>query len=289
MELQKLRQFYTVAKYQHITKAASELYIAQPSLTQAIASLEKELGVDLFIKRGRNIVLTEYGEYLKHRLDTLLPEIDAIPEELAHMKTGFSKRVRLNILAASTFVLNAIVAYRKINPEVVFDFEQNAQKQNCDIVITTNAGKQKAPAGYRKYAVKEERIYLAVPKASVYGEMHEITLAQVKEEEFVMLSGSRLFGVICNQFCADAGFSPRVMFESDSPSAVQNIISTGTGVAFWPEYSWGKLNNDSVKLLPIISPDCRRELIMELYATNKQSAYAEDFYEFLLNEFSEKS
>ena len=112
MELQKLRQFYTVAKYQHITKAAAELYIAQPSLTQAIDSLENELGVPLFVKRGRNIVLTEYGEYLKRRLDALLPEIEALPEEIQNMKSGVSKRIRLNILAASTFVLNAIVAYR---------------------------------------------------------------------------------------------------------------------------------------------------------------------------------
>ena len=103
-----------------------------------------------------------------------------------------------------------------------------------------------------------------------------------------MLSGSRLFGVICNQFCSEAGFTPRIMFESDSPSAVQNIISTGAGIAFWPEYSWGKLTSDSVKLLTVTSPDCRRELIAEFYETGNRSQYAEDFYEFLLNEFFKK-
>ena len=288
MELQKLRQFYTVAKYQHITKAASELYIAQPSLTQAIASLEKELDVPLFVKRGRNIVLTEYGEYLKRRLDTLLPEIDGIPEEIQAMKHGVSKRIRLNILAASSFVLSAIVAYRKRHPDAVFDFEQSAEKHNCDIVITTNVGRKKAPANYARRSALEERIYLAVPKDSVYGKKECISLSEVKQEEFVMLSGSRLFGVICNQLCSEAGFTPRIMFESDSPSAVQNIISTGAGIAFWPEYSWGKLTSDSVKLLTVTSPDCRRELIAEFYETGNRSQYAEDFYEFLLNEFFKK-
>ncbi len=288
MELQKLRQFYTVAKYQHMTKAAAELYIAQPSLTQAISSLEKELDVPLFVKRGRNIVLTEYGEYLKKRLDTLLPEIDAISEEIQTLKDGASKRVRLNILAASTFVLSAIVAYRRLHPDAVFDFEQSAEKQNCDIVITTNVGSKKAPANYARRSVLEERIYLAVPKDSVYGKMEYISLSEVKEEEFVMLSGSRLFGVICNQICSQAGFTPRIMFESDSPSAVQNIISTGAGIAFWPEYSWGKLTSDSVKLLNVTSPDCRRKLIAEFYETGTRSQYAENFYEFLLNEFFKK-
>ncbi len=288
MELQKLRQFYTVAKYQHVTKAATELYVAQPSLTQAIASLEKELDVPLFVKRGRNIVLTEYGEYLKRRLDTLLPEIEALPEEIQKLKNGVSKRVKLNILAASTFVLNAIVAYRKSHPDVMFDFEQSVEKQNCDIVITTDAGRKKAPANYAKRSVMEEKIYLAVPKDSAYGHMESVTLSEVKDEAFVMLSGSRLFGVICNQLCLSAGFSPKVMFESDSPSAVQNIISTGAGIAFWPKYSWGNLTSENVKLLTVTSPDCRRELITELYDTGNRSEYAEDFYEFLLNEFSGK-
>lgn len=288
MELQKLRQFYTVAKYQHMTRAAEALYIAQPSLTQAIASLERELGVELFVKRGRNIFLTEYGEYLKSRLDTLLPELDSLPTELQNMKVGVRKRVRLNILAASTFVINAIVAYRRINPDVVFDFEQSAEKKNCDIVITTNVGGRKTPKNYVKRTVKDERIYLAVPKTSVYGEREEIALDEVREEDFVMLSSSRLFGVICNRFCSEAGFVPKVLFESDSPSAVQNIISTGTGVAFWPEYSWGKINNDNVKLITISSPDCRRELITELYSTHERSKYAEDFYDFLQGEFSGK-
>ena len=288
MELQKLRQFYTVAKYQHITKAAAELYIAQPSLTQAIDSLENELGVRLFVKRGRNIVLTEYGEYLKRRLDTLLPEIEALPEEIRNMKSGVSKRIRLNILAASTFVLNAIVAYRKTHPDAVFDFEQSAEKQNCDIVITTNVGRKKATANYIRRSVLEEKIYLAVPKDSAYGKLDSVALSEVKDEEFVMLSGSRLFGVICNQLCSAAGFSPKVMFESDSPSAVQNIISTGAGIAFWPEYSWGTLTSDSVKLLTVTAPECKRELITELYDTGKQAQYAEDFYEFLVRAFSGK-
>ena len=288
MELQKLRQFYAVAKYQHVTKAAAELYIAQPSLTQSIASLEKELGVPLFVKRGRNIVLTEYGEYLKKKLDTLLPEIDAIPDELQNIKSGASKCIRLNILAASSFVLSAIVAYRKRRPDAVFDFEQSAEKQNCDIVITTNVGRKKAPANYAKRFVLEERIFLAVPMDSVYGKRDRITLAEVKNEEFVMLSGSRLFGAICNQLCSLAGFSPKIMFESDSPSAVQNIISTGAGIAFWPEYSWGKLTSDNIKLLSVTDPDCKRELIAELYDTGKEASYAEEFYEFLVNEFPEK-
>ena len=287
MELQKLRYFYAVAKFQHMTKAAEYISIAQPALSQAIKSLENELQVELFVKKGRNIVLTEYGLYLKERLETILPEIDSIPAEIDKMKKRVSKTVKLNILAASAFVINAIVEYRKNHPDAVFDFEQNEQRTDCDIVISTNGLTHSSLVPSVNRCVKTERIYLAVPKNSSYAQMESIDLRDVRDEEFVMLSNARLFGVICNEFCSKAGFYPKILFESDSPTAVQNIISTGTGVVFWPEYSWGELNNDNVVLLPVKTPVCSRELIIELYETLPRSEYAEDFYNFLLQQISD--
>lgn len=284
MELQKLRYFYTVAKFQHMTKAAESLCVAQPALSQAIKSLEEELGVPLFQKRGRNIALTEYGAHLQKRLDALLPEIDGLSGELEQMKCRINKTVKLNILAASSFVVNAIVDYRKKNPDAVFDFEQNAKQYDCDIVIKTNGLDDTSKHLYTKRCVKEEKIYLAVPKNSAYASLESIDLSMVKDEGFVMLSSSRLFGIICNKFCSAAGFLPKILFESDSPSAVQNIISTGTGVAFWPEYSWGKANNKNMVLLPISYPVCQRELIIELHSRLPKSEYAEDFYNYLIQQ-----
>lgn len=284
MELQKLRYFYTVAKFQHMTKAAEYIKIAQPALTQAIRSLENELGVALFVKRGRNIFLTEFGEHLKKRLDTLLPDIDRIPQEMEQMKNQVSKTVKLNILAASTFVINAIVSYRKDHPDVIFDFEQSALEYDCDIIITTN-GFHEPPSGNPKRSyVKEENIFLAVPSDSKYASYPSIELAAVRDDSFVMLSNSRLFGVICNKFCSMAGFYPKILFESDSPGAVQSIISTGTGIAFWPEYSWGSLTMGDVVLLPITNPVCKRDLIIELHERTPTSLYAEDFFDFLIDQ-----
>ena len=284
MELQKLKYFQMIAKLEHVTKAAEILHIAQPSLTQAMHSLEDELGVPLFKKQGRRIVLTEYGEYLQKKLDTLLPEIENIPTELMLMKKRARKTINLNILAASSFVIDVIVSYSRKNPEAIFEFEQSDLKHDCDILITTNGDQSSSRQQYVKRCIKEEKIYLAVPKSSKYALCESISLNDVRDERFVMLSNSRLFGVICNRYCAVAGFYPKILFESDSPVAVQNIISTGTGVAFWPEYSWGKVKNKNVSLVPISSPTCQREIIIELYAKLTESEYAEDFYNYLLQQ-----
>jgi DNA-binding transcriptional LysR family regulator len=282
MELQKLRYFYIAAKLQHITKAAEQISIAQPALSQAIKSLESELGVPLFEKQGRNIRLTKFGKHLQERLEDILPQIDALPLEIEQLKNSARKTVKLNILAASSFVINAIVKYREMHPEVVFDFEQNGLEYDSDIMITTNGAGEKNDKPCAKRCVKKERIYLAVPRDSAYATQDAISLADVRDESFVMLSSSRLFGAICNKFCSIAGFLPKILFESDSPTAVQNIISTGTGIAFWPEYSWGKMKNKNVMLRPIKEPSCQRDLIIEYYERQPQSEYALDFYNSLL-------
>ncbi len=282
MELQKLRYFYTVAKFQHMTKAAEYLCVAQPALSQSIKSLELELGVELFSKKGRNIVITSYGEYLYKRLETLLPEIDSITSEMQKLKGEVTKTVRLNILAASAFVIDSIVEYRKLNPDVVFDYEQSEQKSDCNIVIYTNGLNVPLANNKISHFTKKENIYLAVPKDSAYAKQKSIDLSEVKNEGFIMLSGARLFGALCNEFCHNAGFHPKILFESDSRSAVQNIVSTGAGVAFWPEHSWGTADNNNVVLVPVSNPSCNRDIIIELYGTIPSSCYAQDFYDFLI-------
>ena len=61
MELLQLRYFLTAAEYQHMTKAAEHLQIAQPALSQAIHRLEAELGVPLFERKSRSVELNEAG------------------------------------------------------------------------------------------------------------------------------------------------------------------------------------------------------------------------------------
>ena len=283
MDIQKLKYFYTTARLEHVTRSSEVLHISQPSLTQAIHSLESELGVPLFQRKGRKVELTEFGVYLKQRLDVLIPEFDHLAIEMEELKQSVTKKIKLNILAASSFVINAIMEYKKENPEAIFDFEQNETKNNCDILITTNGLKNDSEKKYLHRCVKKEKIYLAVPKDSSYAKASSVELSAVRDESFIMLSNTRLFGAICSRYCSVAGFYPKVIFESDSPTAVQNIISMGAGIAFWPEYSWGKLHNENLKLVTVTEPVCERDLVVEQYERQPRSLYAEDFYNFLIN------
>ena len=271
-----------------MTKAAEEIRIAQPALTKTIKALEAELGVPLFYKKGRNIALTVYGKYLKTKLDTVFPQIENIPKELEVLKAQNEKTIKLNVLSASTIVTDAVVTYKKEHPSVVFHLVQNEEEDDCDISIATATLHFLPQQQFSAYEILQETIYLAVPNNSPYAKYPKITLAEVKNEKFVHLMGSKAFRSVCDGFCLRAGFRPQTAFESDSLLAVRNIIGANVGIGFWPAYSWGSTKDLGITLLPISAPECKRELIIGLHKTASPSACAEHFFQYLVDDIKKR-
>ena len=75
MNLKQLEYFRMIAELEHFTKASEKLLISQSSLSHSIKELEAELGVELFMRQGRNVKLTKYGQmflpFVEQALDTL--------------------------------------------------------------------------------------------------------------------------------------------------------------------------------------------------------------------------
>ena len=120
-----------------MTQSAQKLHIAQPALTQSIHRLEKELGVPLFLPKGRNIVLTEYGKYLQEKLTPIIAVLEGIPEQLRTMDNLENETIHLNVLAASSLVTEAIIEYKKNNPNVNFKVLQNDESKLYDVQVGT--------------------------------------------------------------------------------------------------------------------------------------------------------
>ncbi|MGN0163241.1 MAG: LysR family transcriptional regulator [Candidatus Ornithomonoglobus sp.] len=282
MELNKLYYFNLAAKYQNITKAAEELYISQPALTKTIKALEREFEIPLFFRKGKHIYLTPFGQYLKGETDKIFAVCSNISSEIKKIRQESNNSIRLNVLAATSIVTDAVLEFKKTNSEAIFHIIQN-EEANCDISVTTNSVDfANLPDFTRKY-IFEEKIYLAAPKSAEYENKTAISLSEVKDKGFVNLSGSRLFRVVCDKFCESVGFVPKIIFESDSPATVKNIIKTGMGIGFWPEFSWSEFPINDINLIPITSPICQRELIIGLHTNVFTPGIVNDFYEFLLN------
>lgn len=279
MELTQLKYFLEVAESQHITKSAQKLHIAQPALSQSVHRLEKELRVPLFVSKGRNIVLTEYGKYLKEKLLPVVESLDAIPAQLQTMAKLESETIHLNVLAASTLVTEAVIEYKKTHDEVNFQLLQSQTDELYDIGVRTKLFYQSDGENDSTF-VCTEKIYLAVPNSHALAEKSSIQLREAADEGFISLMGSRQLRLICDSYCRHAGFSPRIIFESDSPAAVRNMIAANMGVGFWPEFTWGSLESDKVKLVEIEQPLCRRDIIIDYKLNKTDSSSVIDFFNF---------
>ena len=126
-----------------------------------------------------------------------------------------------------------------------------------------------------------EKIYLAVPNNEKYRGVSSIDLTEVKNEGFISLFGSRQLRYICDKFCENVGFEPKIIFESDSPAAVRNMIAANIGIGFWPEHTWGKLEVDNVQLLEISNPRCHRDILFTCNHNKSDNSNVEEFFAFL--------
>lgn len=285
MDLNKLYYFYVTAKHQHVTRAAAELQIAQPALTKSIKLLEQDLAVPLFFKQGRSIRLTDFGKHLFTRLESVFPVVDKLPEELSQMKKRAVDNITIHTQAASLLITEAIVAYKALHPHVAFQMAQNENTPNCDISVSV-ASMHITPGSIRQYDIRED-IFLAVPRAGQYGQLESIQLSDVKNAWFICPSAARPFRRICDELCLQKGFRPNILFESDSPEAVRNLISAGTGIGFWPAFCFGRISSD-VALLPIEDVQAQRTLQLCLHDNGLPRKAAEDFFTFLIAYMEEK-
>ena len=144
MELLQLRYFLEVAESEHVTHSAQKLRVSQPSLTQAISRLERELGVQLFEPEGRGIRLTEAGRFYSKRIAKAVGEIDSATSELARFDEERSSIVRINVVSASNIVVDAVAEWRAQHPAAKFQIvssETASKIEPCDIEVRMQTGK----------------------------------------------------------------------------------------------------------------------------------------------------
>lgn len=293
MELLQFRYFLEAARHENLTRAAEELHIAQPALSQSIMRLENELGVKLFDRKNHRIYLNEQGKLLEKRLMPLMDSIDNLKDELWESVYSSKKTVYLNFFAASPFITNCIISYRSLHPDVKFQVSQLEMTGTCDIHIDSrtavyggdSGAHNSLPEGAIRQEVLQEKIFLAVPANSPLASKSSIDLREVREEGYIRLGHGWQLRGICDGFCRQAGIRPQMIFESNSPESVRNLIAAGLGIGFWPEKSWGVLPGPQVVLIPIRFPICRRDILVTVFEQAREKPIVEEFLNYMCEYF----
>ena len=140
MNLQQLYYFQAISRLKNYTKAAEQLLVAQSSLSHSIGDLERELGVPLFFKVGRNIDITEYGKQFLIHVDRITAELELANQELKNMLNPNMGKIRIALAytVSNRFIPNMIKGFyeNEDNRAIQFEF---SEKQDEEIVAVVSS------------------------------------------------------------------------------------------------------------------------------------------------------
>lgn len=287
MDLLQLRYFQTVARLEHMTHAAQELHIPQPALSKTISNLEKKLGHSLFDRRKKNIYLNEYGKIFLESVDKILNELENVQYKLDDLSKKKSGDVKLAVFAASNLIPDILSSFHKLYPNINFSLIQHNSnsiiENDFDLCISTS--QDTLNNNYTVIPLIKEEIFLSVPLTHLLAKRNSLKLIEAENDNFISLKKGKELRNITDNFCNFSGFSPNIIFESDDPSTVRELIKSGQGVAFIPEVSWGGTIGDSMKLLHIDEPTCSRTISLIIKNNQYMPQAVSLFRDFIIEYF----
>ncbi len=290
MELAQLEYLRVLARTQHVTQAAEELGITQPALSRAVARLERDLGVSLFDHRGRSIKINRYGEAFLRHADRALGSLEAGRRELVDLADREGGVIAFGFAHAlgPRVVPDLIASFRRQHPRARFQLLQNAshiildelQQGEVDLALVSPI----PPAGDRIESIELglEELLLCVPFDHRLAKRRTVRLAELREDTFVCLRQGYGLRTLTDQFCAQAGFSPKIAFEGEEISTLRGLVTVGLGVAIIPAAS---LPGEATPQLRITEPVCRRSIGLMWEPARYQPQLAQQFRHHIVASF----
>jgi len=298
MELRHLRYFVAVAQEMHFTRAAAQLGIGQPPLSQQIQQLERELGATLFLRLPRGIELTEAGEQFLEDARAILAAATRAAERAHHLGQGQSGNVSIGFTSSSVFhpaLARALRAYRDRYPQVQVQLREGntgsllewLRSGEVDVAFL----RQPFTLGedFRADRVVDEPMLVALPTNHAMARARGLTLAALRDEDFVLYPrpiGSGLYDTILAA-CQQAGFTPRIAQEAPQMASVISLVAAGFGISLVPA-SMRHVHTEGVRFLPLRGP-APRALLDLAYRRHSPSQAARNAVTVMIEAASAKA
>ena len=285
MELLQLRYFCVVAKHQNMTKAAAELMISQPALSKTIASLEKELGTPLFVRRNRSIFLNRAGEILYQKIDQSINLIDDTVSEIRELSNEPFGNVRLLVLSASSYMPGFYIAFHQRYPFIKLQLSNYIRYEHmfmydCDFCITADAGFTPL-AGNCVVPILTERFVLAVQKQHPLAGRGSIHLKEAAPYPFVASNRREDLEF----YCLKAGFRPNIIAECDNGTTYEAFLRGGVGISVIPEITLGSVLPEDIVCIPLTYPVIERTISLTYDSRRRMSNAGQLFLQFCMEYF----
>ncbi|MDF2961263.1 MAG: hypothetical protein K0S39_2998 [Paenibacillus sp.] len=246
MELRQLQYALQIAIEKNFSRAAEKLHIAQPSLSQQLSKLEKEIGVLLFQRTTNSVEVTHAGQLFVEKAQAILDMVEQLKremEDISQMRKGKLVVGSLPITGAHVLPLVLPVfqaSYPEIEIMLMEETSANLEHMTANGQIDISLLSLPLQDESLTYVpLIEEEIVLAVPpqhRLALSGEnpLQPVELCDLRDEPFIALKKGQGFRQITIQLCENAGFIPSIVFESSNIETVQSLVAAGMGIAFVP-------------------------------------------------------
>lgn len=290
MEIEHLENFIVLALYQNFGEAADALFISQSTLSKRIMKLEEQVGVLLFDRTTKSVVLNQYGklflDYAERivelereslrEIDKLLPKsnrvlrIGAIPsfaeyritELVSNYMRSYGKSVQ--VITAPSEKLEVML----LNNECDFAFiRQVHDNQNL----------------FLKIPIVSDKMVAIVPKDHSLANRDYIEIKDLKHEKFVMQPENSRPYDHCISLCKKNGFEPEIIFTDAQIKNIVGFVGNGLGVSMLMEKVVIESLNESVRAIEI-TPIIRNEVVLCSLKTRMLEASQKDYITFIKSE-----
>ncbi|ERI07391.1 LysR family transcriptional regulator [Aneurinibacillus aneurinilyticus] len=267
MELRQLEYFRSVCQELHFTRAAEKIGISQPSLSQQIRLLEHEIGTPLFDRIGKKTALTESGRLLLKYTQNIFHELEqaqAAIKELNGLQRG-SISIGTLLTVENYLIPPTLLNFHRLYPAIKIsvlglrtgDIRKNLLENKLDIGIVFLPMED---SELETISLYKEELALAVPNGhSLEGE-DAVDLEVLRTTPSILLPETYFVRQLINKSCSNLGFLPQPIFEITTMESLINMVVKGVGVTILPKPYLECLNNNKIRVIPILNSNLVREV-----------------------------
>lgn len=271
MHFQQLAYFVAVAEARHFTRAAEEVHVSQPSLSQQIKALENELGAELFSRARGNIALTDAGEALLPLARRILADADTARHEVQELVQLRRGRIRLGATPSvcTGLLPDVLRAFHGAHPGIQLLIEEGGShdlvrqlaRGALDLALLVLPLPAGSPALTTVELLHEDLVVVSSASRPAPGRKGSVHVADLENEPLVMFRHGYDLRELTVAACRAEGFEPSFTVEGGEMDAVLGFVRAGLGIAVVPRMVAVRAGQD-LRTTPLASPGLRRTIAL---------------------------
>lgn len=279
MDIRHLKYFIEVSRFSSFTRAADHLFVTQPTISKMIKNLEGELGVELFDRSRKQLVLTDAGRVILDQAQTIDKAFDNLQTELDDL-LGLQKghiRIGLPPIMDADHFIRILGDFHKIYPNITFQLLENGAKKieedinndKLDVGITVLPTDEEE---FHYFSFMKEELKVVVPPSHALATRKQIKLEELKDEQVILFNKDFALNDRITEACKEAGFIPKVVSESSQWDFIGKMIASELGISILP-YSVSNLLKEEVYAINVVKPMIEWDLAI-IWKKNHYLSYA---------------